>query len=421
VAANEQRLYPYKNMTDLQSLRWGIPGFYAEGTTLYVYLVGNSDPNNASMVVSRYSYAFWVEQNFIEIVNLTFRHYGRGMYHQAIYIRGGSDNLVQGNTFALNLYGIAIKHASHRNVIQNNEFYDSIRDWPWDAVYDGTLFTGSGGIRFVGPNSDQGNVIARGNIIRRNIFHDSFDGFGVCPGQPSGATTNETDVYENLVYNVGDDGMETDALCSNVRIWGNTFHDSLTGISLAPNRVGPVYALRNVIYRTFRAGGCPFGGATTGPCSGTAFKFQNQNPGSGPMYLFHNTADAGSYGSSMYISEPSTWPILVSRNNIWYSSVGWAIDNSVDDPVDFDYDDLVGAQGWNLLRWQGTKYLTLGAFCAATGEECHGKNVDPRFANRSVGDYRLLPDSQLIDAGALISGINDNFNGRAPDIGAFEY
>ena len=42
-----------------------------------------------------------------------------------------------------------------------------------------------------------------------------------------------------------DDGMETDGQCSNVRIWGNTFHDVLVGISLAPIYPGPVYALRN--------------------------------------------------------------------------------------------------------------------------------------------------------------------------------
>jgi hypothetical protein len=57
-------------------------------------------------------------------------------------------------------------------------------------------------------------------------------------------------VYDNLVYNAGDDGIETDGRCSNVRLWGNTFHDVLMGISLAPVYTGPVYALRNLIYRT---------------------------------------------------------------------------------------------------------------------------------------------------------------------------
>jgi len=112
VVANGQRLYHYRSMGDLQSLRWELPGFYADGTTLYVRLADNSDPNNATMVVSRKSYAFWIEQNFVYVLNLTFRHYGQGMYRTAVYLRNASDNLIQGNTFAINDLGIAIKKLS---------------------------------------------------------------------------------------------------------------------------------------------------------------------------------------------------------------------------------------------------------------------------------------------------------------------
>ncbi len=85
----------------------------------------------------------------------------------------------------------------------------------------------------------------RGTVIRRNVFHDDFDGLRVCTSE-SNALTHETDVYENTVYRMGDDGVETDGDCSNVRIWNNTFHDILMGISLAPARIGPVYAIRNL-------------------------------------------------------------------------------------------------------------------------------------------------------------------------------
>ena len=140
----------------------------------------------------------------------------------------------------------------------------------------------TGGIRFYGPTD------GRGNIIRDNTFHDYFDGFGACP-EFSSAVTNETDVYENLVYHAGDDGMETDGQCSNVRIWNNTFHDVLVGISLAPVYTGPVYAIRNLIYNT---------GAGNSDYPGSPFKFNSGYDQSGPMYLFHNTADAALPGSS---------------------------------------------------------------------------------------------------------------------------
>jgi parallel beta-helix repeat protein len=407
-------------MKDLQSLRWEIPGFYAEGTTLYVHLTGDVDPQSATMVIPRRSYGFWVDRNFIYFLNLTFRHYGQGVYGFGIYIRNGSDNLVQGNIFTLNRVGVSIKLESHRNVIQNNEFSDTIVSWPWDAVYDGTRLTGSGGVRIDPPNPDQGNVIGRGNIIRRNVFHDTFDGFGVCPNQKIGTTTNETDVYDNLVYNVGDDGMETDGLCSNVRIWGNTFHDSLTGISLAPARVGPTYAIRNLIYRTGRARGCPFNGQK-GPCGGTAFKFQYEVvPGSGAMYLFHNTFDAVFPDNGFYISKPSSWPLLVSRNNIWSVTCN-PISDSTGNPMDFDYDDLWTTGNCNMVIWNNIRYRTLEQFVTAIGQERHGLNVNPRFVDPSKGDYKLQSNSQLIDRGVVIPGINDDFSGRAPDIGAFEF
>ena len=51
---------------------------FANGVTLYVRLAGDTDPNSAAMVVSRYNYAFYVEQDFVYFLDLTFRHYGQG-------------------------------------------------------------------------------------------------------------------------------------------------------------------------------------------------------------------------------------------------------------------------------------------------------------------------------------------------------
>jgi parallel beta-helix repeat protein len=408
VTANGQRLYPYQSLADLQSLSWGIPGFYVNGTTLYAHLKNEANPNNVTMAISRQNSAFEIAQNFIYITDLTFRHYG-GEGVPTIYLRNGSDNLIQNCTFTINDVGIAIKLNSHRNVIQNNQFVDTIFGWPWDAVKTNDLAAHleTASITFWDPNSGQGTMVAQGNIIRRNTFHDLFDGFGACPETDQGqGVTNETDVYENLVYNVVDDGMQTDGACSNVRIWSNTFHDGLTGISLAPVRVGPVYAICNLIYRT----------------NNSAFKFEFDSPGYGPMYLFHNTAETAPGTSSLYITEPLTWPLLVSRNNVWVSNNSRVIDyNATGAPLDFDYDTLYRTSSGNLVGWNGTSYSTLTKFSTATGQERHGLNVAPGFANSTNGDYTLTASSSLIDKGEYISGINDRYIGKAPDIGAFEY
>ena len=410
VTANDQRLLPYQSLPDLQNLVWGVPGFYASDTTVYVRLEDDAGPNDItiSMAVSRYNYAFYVEQDSIYFLNLTFLHYGQGSWAKAIYFNNANDNLVQGCTFAINDLGIGIKRASHRNVIQDSEFYDTIFDWPWDAFYAGISLS-SGGIRFYDP------ATGRGNVIRRNTFHDYFDGFGACPSSTAGVT-NETDVYENLVYRAGDDGMETDGRCSNVRIWSNTFHDVLMGISLAPTYTGPTYAIRNLIYRT---------GVGNNDYTGSPFKFNSGYAQSGPMYLFHNTADAALPGNNgLYIKAPGTWNLIYARNNIW-AGTNYALNNyNTSQPVDLDYDDLWTDSGGDLVRWDSTRYATLANFTAGTGQEPHGLSVAPGFADPVNGDYTLDSSSDLIDAGVVIPGINDQGNqtyqGLAPDIGAFE-
>lgn len=406
VTANGIRLMPYTSLADLQNLVWDVPGFYANGTTVYVRLAGDANPNAATMVVSRYNHAFWVGQDNIYFVNLTFRHYGQGDYAKAIYFNNASDNLVQGCTFAINDLGIGIKNISHRNVIQDNIFSDTIFDWNWDAFYAGINLS-SGGIRFYDP------ATGRGNIIRRNTFHDYFDGMGVCP-DTTAAITNETDVYENLVYNAGDDGMETDGQCSNVRIWRNTFHDVLMGVSLAPVYTGPVYAIRNVIYRT---------GVGNNNYTGSPFKFNSGYGQSGAMYLFHNTADAAlASNNGLYVKSPGTWSMIYARNNAWIGNNAYAIENyNTSQPINLDYDNLWNGNTGNLARWNNINYATLPSFVSATGQESYGRSVTPGFVNAATGNYALTAGSAMIDGGVFIPGIDDDYVGGAPDIGAFEY
>ena len=408
VTANGQRLLPYQSLSDLQALVWDTPGFYAAGTDLYVRLAGDANPNSATVVVSRYNYGFYVGQDYVYILDLTFRHYGRGSYAKAIYFYGASDNLVQGCTFALNDLGIGLKGDSYRNVIQDDYFYDTLFDWPWDAFYAGIELSG-GGIRFYSPNT------GRGTVIRRNTFHDYFDGFGVCPGE-AGDATNETDVYDNLVYRAGDDGVETDGTCSNVRLWGNTFHDVLVGISVAPVYDGPVYALRNVVYRT---------GVGNNDYAGSPFKFNSGYDRSGPIYLFHNTADAVLPGNNgLDIKSPGTWDLVYARNNVW-AGTEYALSNAnPDQPLDLDYDDLYTTLPGELAWWAGLpdRHLnTLAEFQVATGQEPHGLSVEPGFVDAPGGDHTLAAGSKLIDAGAVIPGINDDYEGDAPDVGAYEF
>ncbi len=404
VSANDQRLYPYASLADLQSLAWGIPGFYASGTTVYVRLAGDANPASQTMRVSRQNTAFTINDQHIAFVDLTFRNYGLADYAKALYFDTASDNLVQGSTFFNNDLGIGIKRESSRNVFQDNEFSDTDFLWPWDAVKDGSNLE-TGGIGFYSP------ATGRGNVIRRNIFHDYFDGATTCP-EDNGASTNETDFYENEIYNTGDDALSADGACSNVRIWGNVIHNALVGISFAPIYEGPIYAIRNLIYNL---------DAGTNDYSGMSFKFNSGYDQSGRMYLFHNTADAVRPNNPGFaIRSPGTWQLIYARNNIW-AGTGYAIENAnTGQPFDFDYDNLY-TTGPELAWWGGTHHATLAAFRSGTGLEMHGVSAPPGFVNAASGDYALAATSDLINKGVAIPGINDGYVGGAPDLGAFEF
>jgi len=47
--------------------------------------------------------------------------------------------------------------------------------------------------------------------------------------------------------------------------------------------------------------------------------------------------------------------------------------------------------------------------------------TDPMFTHIEKNDYTLQANSPAIDAGTIVEGINDNYKGESPDIGAFEY
>ncbi|MEZ4711199.1 MAG: right-handed parallel beta-helix repeat-containing protein [Caldilineaceae bacterium] len=307
----------------------------------------------------------------------------------------------------MNNGGITIQAASQRNVIQDNDFADTLFSWSWDALKE-VGYLERGGVYFGNPSG------GRGNVIRRNTFHNYFDGLDVCSGEPSDFT-DEIDVYNNEIYLIGDDGLQVDGLCSNVRIWNNTFHDVLVGISFAPTVGGPVYAMRNLIYRF---------GVGNNDHDGRSFKFNSNNSAqSGVIYLLHNTANAATpnpYALKISSGSSPGWRLIYARNNIWASEDVTLRNDNVNFPVDLDYDNLWSSNNRDLVRWNDIAYPSLLAFQNASGQEAHGFNLDPQFMDVQTDNYRLDSASPLIDAGTLIPGINDIYFGAAPDLGAFE-
>jgi parallel beta-helix repeat protein len=63
-----------------------------------------------------------------------------------------------------------------------------------------------------------------------------------------------------------------------------------------------------------------------------------------------------------------------------------------------DYDLAYLTTADSLLVWNSVTYYSLASFKAATGQESHGVEADPKRANPTAGDFRLTAGSPAIDS-----------------------
>src|SRR5439155_22197422 len=83
---------------------------------------------------------------------------------------------------------------------------------------------------------------------------------------------------------------------------------------------------------------------------------------------------------------------------------------------------------------EARRFKTLKEYSDAVGQDTHSILVDydvfvkvsppgpdPRTLYKPADfDFQLRPGSAAVDAGLRLPGINDDFSGRAPDLGAYE-
>jgi len=278
-----------------------------------------------------------------------------------------------------------------------------------------------------------GHVVAHNSIAN---FHD-----GICHatyGDPDGAPNPirerlpvSIDFYNNDITNVDDNCLEADGAAHNIRVLRNRcFNNAHRALSTQPVFGGPVYFVRNLVYHV------PEGGA---------LKFMY---GSSGILVYHNTLIA-----------PARWMLsavsnLHFRNNLILGRSEVPEIFTVDTFTNYSTSDYNGFRPnedagfsfmWNsppfatradfTSKREERKFKTLQAFTEATGQDKHSLLVDYDVFQKVTGpdpsdprklykpddfDFRLRPDSAAVDAGVRLLNINDDFTGRAPDLGAFE-
>jgi len=407
------RLFRYGDLGALQALGAGAPGgFYFDGTNLYVKLSDGTSPAGHTMQVARLEEGFVVDgQAFVRVENLEIRYYGAGDFGKGVYLRYASDSTVKGcHVHEVGAAGVWIK-GGDRHRVEDNQIWDtSIFGWPWDftkgssAENDGIVFT---------------DEVGHGHVVRRNTVHGTFNGIGPCGSSAplTGGLTNETDLYDNLLYQHTDDGFEPEGYCSNVRLWNNHIAYAHMAVAVAPAAPGPVYLVRNVAWR--------FGATRTSQLDGYTASALKINSGYatpiGPLFLYHNTflTDAAAT-DAIALLNPGFSTFIRARNNVM-AGTRYALYKV--NPVVWsgDGDDLYTTDATRLVSWLGTRYDTLAAYRAALGQELQGLAAPPDLVSPTGGDYTPNPGSPLVDAGIVLPGINDGYSGSAPDVGAVEW
>jgi len=300
-----------------------------------------------------------------------------------------------------------------------------------------------------------GNLVIRRNTIRAHTTGGSGDGIYGSPNFPGyssghaidwGGERKDSDIYQNEIWDVGDDILELEGAGINSRVWSNRLHYCRKGrggvaLGLAPAAViGPKYVFRNIVY-DFDGSALKLGKLSTGQVFvyhnvfyGRTYRWEGdgsfdasgygfQNSG-GEAYFNHHFRNniVGVYQCHIEATDLYEFPALISRMRLT-------------EPLnDWDYNCYFGTTGhWWMRYWvygeSGPReFRSLDAWKEATGQEAHGFNADPMFIDSypTVGNFRLEGGSPCINAGVVLPGFNDAtspwpYTGSSPDIGAYEY
>jgi len=270
-------------------------------------------------------------------------------------------------------------------------------------------------------NSTGGNVI-RFNDIWSTEDHGFNDGIGGGSNfSREGSPNRDSDIYGNFIRNCWDDAIESEGANMNVRIWGNYLHLFYNGIATACVSRGPLYVFRNVYAESRRTHRDPTGGA----CIKTG---ERDEFGGGRRFVLHNTALQPRGVYSAFTSH--VCPNCVSRNNIFDCRGSLATKQEKEPASDYDYDFFNGSDRGTAAERHGVRgtaaYLAtsrLEFFPAPRVSVVRYGKIPTDMGGgekREITDPVVSVPNPVLDAGAVLPNFNDDFTGKAPDLGAFE-
>jgi hypothetical protein len=281
-------------------------------------------------------------------------------------------------------------------------------------------------------------VYGQGHVVAYNYVANWHDGIDVATyGDPDGAPNElpdrvpvSIDFYNNDFYNMSDNCIEADGGAHNIRVFRNRCFNSAGGsYSAQPSFGGPTYFYQNVTYQTTSGGPLKFLDTPAG-----VLTYQNTFVGQGTMI---GPAANIHFLNNLFVGDNWNTPAFSIRTFTNYSTSdynGFRPNPNVDNNFGWSspaFEIAADYKGQQVTR----RFQSLQEFGEATRQDRHSKLVDydifvkvampdaadpQRLYNSADVDFRLKPGSAAIDAGTVLPTINDDFSGRAPDLGAYE-
>jgi len=294
----------------------------------------------------------------------------------------------------------------------------------------------------------QGHVVAYNHIAQ---FHDGID--IATYGNPDGAPNViqdllpvSIDFYNNDVSNVEDNCIETDGGAHNIRVFRNRcFNNGNRALSVQPMFGGPVYFIRNIVYDS------PEGGAMKLTASGAGIVVYHNTflAPVEPMLLatsnlhFRNNLILGKSQNPAVFAIESNTNYTDSDYNGFRPNEGAEYSFEWSTPPFSIRSVFPGEMGALAMQQQNQleaksrerrRFKTLKEYSEATGQDRHSVMLDYDVFQKAAPpgpdlrtlykpadfDFQLRPGSAAVDAAVRLTGVNDDFTGRAPDLGALE-
>jgi hypothetical protein len=278
-------------------------------------------------------------------------------------------------------------------------------------------------------------VYGSGHVVSNNYIAYFHDGISVCthgsPDSDEDHRATAIDFYNNDIHLMADDFIEADGGVHNIRVMRNRgVNAGQCGLSAQPVYGGPAYYIRNVLYHV---------------PTGCGLKFNVKPSG---MVLYHNTIIAEGLPGDLFSNthfrnnlflgtDAPDRPVFRFSNATSYSTYdynGYRLNPRAKHQFLWTSPPRGVMRDYSLDRTQAQTFASLADLRAATGQEAHGRELDydvfqnlqAPSADKPHAIYHAkdldftLKAGKAVDSGTRLPNVNDDFAGKAPDLGAYE-